>query len=131
MTTHSSRRQAPRHRSSCLLACASLLIPAGAAWAHAFLDSAAPRVGSTVHSPPKEVVLTFTQGVEPAFSKVEVTDLVGTHEEMGAAHIAGTDARKLAVSVGLLTAGTYTVAWHVTSVDTHKTQGQFHFTVAP
>ncbi len=114
-----------------LAACASLLVPASAAFAHAFLDSAAPRVGSTVRSPPKEVVLTFTQGVEPAFSKLEVTDLVGTHEEVGTAHTAGSDPRKLAVSVGLLTAGTYTVAWHVTSVDTHKTQGQFHFTVAP
>ena len=127
MTNQPSRRK-PRRG---LLASAGLLVPAGAAFAHAFLDLAAPRVGSTIHSAPKEVVLTFTQGVEPAFSKVEVTDLVGTHEETGAPYIAGDDGRKLAVKVGLLTAGTYTVAWHVTSVDTHKTQGQFHFTVAP
>jgi hypothetical protein len=27
--------------------------------------------------------------------------------------------------------GVYTVTWHVVSVDTHKTQGSFNFTVAP
>jgi methionine-rich copper-binding protein CopC len=34
------------------------------------------------------------------------------------------------VPVKKLAAGTYTVIWHVTSVDTHKTQGKFQFTVA-
>ncbi|MGA3399614.1 MAG: copper resistance protein CopC [Acetobacteraceae bacterium] len=30
-----------------------------------------------------------------------------------------------------LPAGQYTVIWHVTSVDTHKTEGRFTFSVAP
>jgi methionine-rich copper-binding protein CopC len=30
-----------------------------------------------------------------------------------------------------LSAGTYRVTWHAVSVDTHKTQGSFTFTVAP
>ena len=130
MTSQTSIRPAPHRLLACLAACASLLVPA-AARAHAFLESAAPRVGSTVRSPPREVVLTFSQGVEPAFSKVQVTDLVGTHEETGAPHITGTDATRLAVPVGVLSAGTYEVAWHVVSVDSHKTQGKFHFTVSP
>jgi methionine-rich copper-binding protein CopC len=33
------------------------------------------------------------------------------------------------VSVGSLATGTYTVTWHALSVDTHKTQGSFSFTV--
>jgi CopC domain len=33
------------------------------------------------------------------------------------------------LSVGTLAPGNYTVSWHVTSVDTHKTQGSFSFTV--
>ncbi len=33
------------------------------------------------------------------------------------------------LSVGILAPGNYTVKWHVTSVDTHKTQGSFSFTV--
>jgi methionine-rich copper-binding protein CopC len=37
----------------------------------------------------------------------------------------------LAVPVKPLAAGVYTVLWHATSVDTHKTEGHFTFTVAP
>ena len=131
--TQQANRQ-PRGARHNLRACAAVsvgLLIAANAQAHAFLDSAAPRVGSTVQKAPKEVVLTFTQGVEPAFSKIEVTDEAGTHEETGAAHTIGSDPTKLGVAVGLLTAGPYVVSWHVTSVDTHKTQGKFKFSVSP
>jgi copper resistance protein C len=40
-------------------------------FAHAMLDHASPRVGNTVASAPKEVVLWFTQKLEPAFSSVK------------------------------------------------------------
>ena len=43
-----------------------LALGASAAQAHAFLDHATPLVGSTVASAPHEVVLTFTQNLEPA-----------------------------------------------------------------
>ncbi len=101
------------------------------AQAHAFLDSAAPRVGSIISNAPKAVVLTFTQAVEPAFCRIEVTNSAGVHEETDAAHTIESDPKKLGVTVGVLTAGPYFVAWHVTSVDTHKTQGKFKFTVSP
>ena len=90
-----------------------------------------PRVGSTIPNAPAQVVLTFTQAVEPAFCRLEVTDLSGTHVESGAAHTLQGDGTKLAVGVGRLPAGTYQVTWHVLSVDTHRTQGKFKFTVAP
>jgi methionine-rich copper-binding protein CopC len=35
----------------------------------------------------------------------------------------------LSVQLPKLVPGTYTVSWHVTSVDTHKTEGNFQFTV--
>lgn len=132
MTQQASRQ--PRGARYNLLACAALsigLLIAANAQAHAFLDSASPRVGSTVQKAPKEVVLTFTQGVEPAFSRIEVTDEAGTHEETGSAHTIGSNPAKLGVAVGLLTAGPYVVSWHVTSVDTHKSQGTFKFSVSP
>ena len=103
---------------------------AAPAFAHAFLDSALPRVGSVIPTPPAEVVLTFTQGVEPDFSKIEVTDSAGASVTAGAAHSDG-QPEKFAVPLKKLTAGTYFVVWHATSVDTHKTQGKFHFSVAP
>jgi methionine-rich copper-binding protein CopC len=99
------------------------------AFAHAFLNGAVPRVGSEIPAAPSEVVLHFTQGVEPDFSRIEVQDSSGASVTAGAAHSAG-EADKFAVPIKKLAPGVYTVIWHVTSVDTHKTQGKFHFTVA-
>jgi methionine-rich copper-binding protein CopC len=50
---------------------------ASIAHAHALLDHASPRVGSTIATAPTEVVLWFTQKLEPAFSTAEVRDSNG------------------------------------------------------
>jgi methionine-rich copper-binding protein CopC len=100
----------------------------GEAQAHAFLRSAVPRVGSTVAAPPAEVVIVFTEGVEPLFSTIAVTDAAGRRVDDGKPHLAGGDDH-LAVPLGRIGAGTYHVTWHATATDTHKTQGSFTFTV--
>jgi methionine-rich copper-binding protein CopC len=41
------------------------------------------------------------------------------------------DRRVLSVKLKTLPPGIYSVEWHVTSVDTHKTEGHFTFTVKP
>ncbi len=109
---------------------ATFVAASSPAFAHAFLDSALPRVGSTISAAPSEVLLTFTQGVEPDFSRIEVQDASGARVDEGAPHTAAGDPTKFAVPVKKLAPGTYTVIWHVTSVDTHKTQGRFQFTVS-
>ena len=59
-------------------ASALVTVTAGtAAKAHAFLDHAEPRVGSTVPTAPRELTLSYTQNLEPAFSEVEVSDANG------------------------------------------------------
>jgi methionine-rich copper-binding protein CopC len=112
-----------------VLGAGALALLAVPAFGHAFLQSAAPRVGSTVPVAPAEIVLFFTQGVEPEFSRIDVQDSSGAGVTAGAAHVEPGDATKLAVPLRQLSPGTYTVVWHVTSVDTHKTQGKFHFSV--
>ena len=47
------------------------------AWAHAFLDHADPKVGSTITTSPTQVKIWFTQNVEPVFSSIEVQDAQG------------------------------------------------------
>jgi methionine-rich copper-binding protein CopC len=106
---------------------ASLHVSAPAC-AHTFLDGAVPRVGSTIQTAPAEVVLHFTQPVEPDFSKIAVQDDAGASVTAGEPHSAG-DPTNFAVALKKLAPGVYTVIWHVTSVDTHKSQGRFHFTV--
>ncbi len=112
---------------SIIVACA--LAVAGPASAHAFLESALPRVGSTVAAPPADVQLTFSQAIEPDFSRLQVQDASGASVAAGAAHAATDDATKFAVPVKKLAPGKYTVIWHVTSADTHKSQGKFSFSV--
>jgi methionine-rich copper-binding protein CopC len=96
------------------------------AHAHAFLDHANPLVGSTVANAPREVSLTFTQNLEAAFSSVQVTGPNGARVDAGKPQISGNT-----MHVGLKAAGpgTYHVRWHALSVDTHKTEGSFTFTV--
>jgi methionine-rich copper-binding protein CopC len=96
------------------------------AQAHAFLDHADPRVGSTVQAAPRELSLSFTQDLEPAFSTVEVRDANGARVDQGKPQISAS-----AMRVGLkpLSPGTYKVHWRVTSVDTHTTEGSFSFRV--
>jgi len=114
-------------RPSSLLAMTSLLVLTPlAASAHAFLDHAEPRVGNTVASAPHEVKLWFTQKLEQAFSTVEVTDGSGQRVDSGKPRVSGNE---MAVSLKGLGPGSYRVNWHVLSVDTHTTDGNFTFTV--
>jgi hypothetical protein len=98
----------------------------GVAFAHAFLDHASPLVGSTVASAPREVTLSFTQNLEPAFSTVEVTDGGGARVAQGKPQISGNTMR---VNLKAGGPGTYHVHWRALSVDTHTTQGSFTFHV--
>ena len=98
-----------------------------AASAHAHLDHSVPAVGSTVTTAPQEVTLTFTQDLEAAFSSVEVTDPSGARVDQGEAKISG---NTMQIELKTIVPGTYTVHWHAVSVDTHKTQGDFSFSVS-
>src|SRR5258708_2171586 len=76
----SSLGDAMTHRSlsSLVLAGALLCACAGAAEAHAFLDRASPAVGSTVHTPPSEVRIQYSEELEPTYSTAHVEDASGT-----------------------------------------------------
>jgi copper resistance protein C len=99
---------------------------ATSAYAHAFLDHAEPRVGSKTAAAPSEVALFFSQNIEPAFSSVEVSDDKGARVDQGKARFGATTMR---IGVKSLPPGTYRVRWHVLSVDTHSTEGNFTFQV--
>jgi methionine-rich copper-binding protein CopC len=114
-----------------VLAVALALLGSPPAFAHAFYEHASPAAGSEVRTSPQAVTITFSEAVEPHFSKIEVQDANGARVDDGTAHSAGNDGKDLAVGLNKLAPGKYTVIWHVTSVDTHKTEGRFDFTVAP
>jgi copper resistance protein C len=102
-----------------------------AALAHAMLDHAMPPVGSSQATAPREVVLSFTETLEPAFSTVEVRNESGAVVSSGKSRVDATQRTQLRVPLKALPPGTYKVIWRVLSVDTHRTQGDFTFRVGP
>jgi copper resistance protein C len=104
----------------------TLLLETDHANAHAFLDHASPRVGTTVSTAPREVTLVFTQKLEPAFSGIQVTNAAGQRVDAGGTRVNGST---MSVSLRGGGTGTYRVEWKVLSVDTHTTQGSFTFRV--
>ena len=112
------------------LVIAACLMPQMAS-AHAFLDHASPAAGSQFATPPPSVDLSYSEPVEPAFSTVQVTDADGTPQEVGKPTVRDGGRLLSIVALKPLPPGVYTVEWHVTSVDTHKTQGHFTFTIKP
>ena len=110
---------------------AILLVGATVAGAHAFLERADPRVGSTVRASPVQVRLWFTERLEPAFSSVQVVNESGQRVDRGDSQVDPSAPKQLWISLSPLLPGTYKVIWRVLSVDTHVTEGSFTFRVAP
>lgn len=114
------------------LAIAILAGTASTAIAHAFLDNATPKVGSVVTSSPKDIRIQFTQGVEVAFSHIQLFTADGQMVTVGRASVDPNDSTELTVPITrTLAPGRYEVRWGVVSVDTHRTNGHFPFTYQP
>jgi copper resistance protein C len=112
------------------VAVTALLLGTGAAWSHAFLERAEPRVGSTVKAAPSQVRVWFTEALEPAFSTLEVVNQSGDRVDRGPARVDAASPALLQVPLKPLAPGTYRVKWRVLSVDTHVTEGDFTFRIA-
>jgi methionine-rich copper-binding protein CopC len=109
----------------------AILGGASTASAHAILVRAEPAVGSTVHGFPAQLKLWFSEKIESAFSLVRVLDAGGKQVDKGGKAVNPSDKALLTVSLQQLPPAKYKVVWQVVSVDTHKTEGDFTFTVAP
>jgi copper transport protein len=107
-----------------------LLASGPAAGAHALLRDSEPAGGASLDRAPRRVVLTFTERPDPRISTVHVLDTAGREVEAAkAAPVAGAPLQ-LAVPLGDLPDGTYTVSWRVLSTDDgHLTAGSFAFGV--
>jgi len=106
------------------------LMAATPAAAHALLEHAEPAVGSTV-APVDTIRLHYSEPVEPRFSSVTLTDEDGTKVPGDKPALDPADSTVFVLHLPApLRAGRYKVDWHVVSVDTHRTEGSFGFTVA-
>jgi len=99
------------------------------AWAHAFPDHSEPRVGSSQKTSPATVRIWFDSGLESAFSSLRVMNSENQPVDKGDGHVDEQDNTVLEVNLPPLPAGKYHVFWVAVSVDTHRTEGDFSFTV--
>lgn len=114
-------------RNFCL-ACAVISFCSAPSFAHAMLEHAHPGAGAKLAPSPKAIVLIFSERLEPVFSNVAVTDSAGRSVEAGAVTVSG---KSMAAPLQPLLPGHYRVAWHAVSVDTHRTEGAYGFTINP
>jgi methionine-rich copper-binding protein CopC len=102
-----------------------------AAYAHPELQSAEPAAGAAMTMSPKQIRITFNEGVIPQFCGVEVKDQTGKMISTGKAATDPTDKKVLVVPVKeQLPPGDYKVEWHAVSDDTHRVKGSYSFSVA-
>jgi methionine-rich copper-binding protein CopC len=109
--------------------------PASQAYARfgggAFLDHAVPGVGLTVSGSPRELRLHFDLGVVADLSSVQVITSTGAAIPVSKPVNDPSDQQIVIVRLGrALPPGTYTVSWHMVSVNKRPTSGTFHFTVS-
>jgi methionine-rich copper-binding protein CopC len=117
-----------RHALIAMLATASMMLGASAAWAHAELKQATPAVDGTVQAAPAEVTLKFSERLESAFSAVIVRDAVGKRVDKADGIDRG-DRTVIRASLQPLSPGTYIVEWRALTADTHRTEGAFIFRI--
>jgi len=120
----------PLSRALCTLTLLLTTLTTPVVFAHAHLQHQYPAADAAVDAAPQALTLNFSEGIEPRFSGVSVTDDKQQPAETGAVKRNEKDPTQLIVPLNSpLTAGTYRVDWHVVSVDGHQTQGSYRFSV--
>jgi len=114
-----------------VLAAAIASVSTVGASAHAYLDRAVPTIGGAVAASPPEIRLFFTEAIEPRVSGIELTTIDGQPVKTGPATVEPGDLMQYVLPVPPLPSSRYKVTWHVVSVDTHQTQGEFTFEIKP
>ena len=112
-----------------VLAGLGLLATAPAALAHATLESTSPADGAVLRTAPATVSATFDEQVGVSPDSLRVFGPDGQRADNGLTIHASVPQE---ITVGLLPGlgrGTYTVAWHVVSADSHHVQGAFTFSI--
>ena len=102
------------------------------AYAHPKLVSSAPAANASV-SAPSRITLTFSEGLMPRLSGAEIVMTGMPNHRMAVTgfktSVEGDNKTLVLTLARPLSAGTYQVAWHVVSTDTHRIQGNLAFTV--
>jgi copper transport protein len=97
--------------------------------AHASLLTTNPAADSVLDIPPREIVLHFTEPVDPTDESIRLVTANGTPVELGSVTADPGSASLSAAITGELADGSYVVAWSAVSADSHPISGAFVFSV--
>lgn len=97
-------------------------------YAHALPDHSNPAADSTVATAPNKIQIWFNSPLEPVFSHVTVKDAEGKVVSKND-HIDKSNPKLLMADLQANAKGKYQVHWNVVSVDGHRTQGDYSFTI--
>lgn len=105
----------------------------GAVLGHAELSTVTPADKSTVGGPPPEIVMTFTETLDPGRSTIRLLDAAGTLVVEGGTVDPGDDVATMRLAVPAnLAPGTYTIRWTSFSTeDNEQDRGTTTFTLTP
>ena len=105
----------------------TLLTTTAPAWAHTSLVSSTPSAGAPAEAP-AEVVLVFSDPVQPGLSALSVTGSDGEEHVAGSPAAGGDGSTVTQPLRAPLEAGTYRVAYRVLAADGHPVTGSFEIT---
>jgi copper transport protein len=124
-----------RYAIRCGLYLAATLVALGTfaatAWAHADLLRSSPRDGQVLKRSPQAVVLTFDEGIEPAFVRLRVVDASGRRIDRGDPYHPGDREEEVAVRLQSGLDGRYIASYRAISEDGHPVTRQTAFRVRP
>ncbi len=105
------------------------MIPSAAA--HAYLLQSSPEANAVLQAPPQQVLLWFSEDLNPSTSRAVVVDTTNRQVDSGDAQVSSTNSRQIQLGLPLLPAGTYVVVWRSQSAeDGHIAGGSFLFRIA-
>jgi len=110
-----------------LLVCGGITLNTLAS-AHVHPQTQTPGANAEV-SAPAAVKIEFDGPLEPAFSTLSVSDAQGHIVSTGHAQVDSTDRKLISVALPSLPSGKYTVHWTAVAADSHRTQGDYSFSI--
>lgn len=111
------------------LAWVLFVLPEEAA-AHANVATSEPPANAVLNQAPEQIVIWFTEPLEPALSQIQVLNSQGSRVDNDDSLIDRVDPSVMSVTLQDLGNGTYTVVWkNVSTVDGHRVRGSFIFSV--
>ncbi len=115
-------------RSVLLLLSALLATPYAAA--HAMMTQLTPAENSVLATSPEQIVLVYSENIEPGFSKIGLFDAQDQALKTEKPILDSANPNQLSVAIAeTLPSGLYRIEWQVVSVDGHKTTGKSQFSV--